>query len=198
MSIVDVLEESRIKLHEVDLSQVRVTDQRNYRQVRGRIPEAMVAQWLAGCPEIERDTDVPRRVNGYRLEQRAYGSVMVHDSRTDRLIREFDGLIWYNGQPFVVEVKGGELKRRERRVRELLDMGRHVYDRRDVGLVVFMPFSASTEHSRRQLEQQFRRLWFVDLRYKGWMMGETMRDYRRLNQQGEEPAKYWRMYRQRG
>lgn len=197
MSIVDVLEEGRIRLHDVDLSQVQAHDPKNYRRVRGRIPEAMVAQWLAGCPEIERDTDVPRRVNGYWLEQRAYGAVTVHDSITNRLIREFDGLVWYGRQPFVVEVKGGELKRSERWVKERLDMGRHIYDRRDVGLIVFFPFSTDQENRRRRLEHHFpRRLWFVDLGYQKWMIGEAMKDYRRLHQHPEEdPSQYWRMYR---
>ena len=196
MSIVDVLEEGRIRLHQVDLSQVQAHDPKNYRRVRGRIPEAMVSQWLANCPDIHPDKDIPRRVNGYALESRVYGGVMVRDSYSSKLLREFDGLVWYEGKPYVIEVKGGELKRGAQRVNELLEMGKQVYERRDVGLVVFMLFSATTMHRRRQLEQQFRHLWFVDLGYPKRGMKDALKDYRRLHQQKQEQsAAYRKLYK---
>ncbi len=195
MSLADVLEEYRISLADIDLSRVQVRDPQNYRAVRGRIPEVFVTQWLSCCPSVEQDADIPRRVNGYSLERRAFGGIGVQDAHTEKLVREIDGLIWYQRRPFVVEVKGGSLKQGARRVVELLETGRHIYGRRDVGLAVFLRFAAYPETVRRRLTRHFPTLEFVDLGYPGWHMKEAIRDYRRMHQQQVNANDHWHFRR---
>ena len=131
----------------LDLQKVYVANIRDRREVRGRIAEAQVHAWLSQVPDGDFDTDLSREVRGYSLRQTPHGVIVANGS----LVREVDFLYIHQGRPYVVEVKSGGLNGARERIVPLLDVAREVYDRNDVGFLLFFPFN--TESRRRNAKE---------------------------------------------
>ncbi len=81
-NLVTELEKCRIKLSTVPLSQVNPNNVSDHCAVKGRIAEVMVKSWLGQCPGVVFDDPLPSEVNGYTLEKRDSGVVVLEGTKT--------------------------------------------------------------------------------------------------------------------
>ncbi len=142
--IVSELESCRkvnlLSLKQVNPLEVKVSNPKSRQEVMGRIAEAYVSLWLSRCSGISLDTDFPRNANGYRLEKRDSGILVVEKREYGEAdLIEYDFLAEHNGTKYVVEVKSRGLNGVEGKIEKSIEVGRHIYGTDKIRMLIFCP-----------------------------------------------------------
>ncbi len=183
MQLVDVVKRSRVRLSDVQLSDIR--PDRPYRsQVKASIAEALVHIWLSNAERRDQKfilDDAPREQNGYVLLPKNYG-ILAFNGR--KLIAEFDSLFIYDGRPSVVEVKsnGFDPDSLKMHIRKTLATARRIYEKNNVGMLLFFPiYSQFRAGLANEMQREHRQMQCVDLGYTRKELEEkTTEFYKRL------------------
>ncbi len=167
LPLVDLVNRHRVRISDVRLSDIRPANP--YRaHVKAAIAEALVQRWLSRVgqrdPRFAIDDSIPREQNGYVLLPKNQG-ILVFNGR--RLVGEFDNLATYDGRPYVVEVKsnGFDPDLLKPNIRKKLSTARRVYDRDDVGLLLFFPIYSDFRAQLANGLQRDKQIQCIDLGY---------------------------------
>lgn len=171
MSLATVLEPYRPSLEDIALDKLPVDTPENLSEVRGRIAEALMREWLSRCSKVAFDTEVPRRVNGYYLTQEKSGIVVHQKNPRGRTVTEYDFLIFFEGRPYIIEVKARKVRpqpsNRKHPFYEKLARKKwtaeHIYSTHDIGIALAVPFMTFGESKRDALQKHFPSIEYIDL-----------------------------------
>ncbi len=184
-NLAHVLEPHRLSLRDVPIERVHANNPREFRELKGRLPEALVGMWLEACPEIQLDTDFPRKANGFYLEQRPSGILVREGHAKGEQKTEFDYLMFHDKTPYIVEVKAQSLHAGKRTIEGLLRKGKHVYPDQDVRVLLFLRFQAFNQKRRDKLQRAYPQVEFVDLGYSSKQLTTAVKAYLRRQQPRE-------------
>jgi hypothetical protein len=185
-NLAHVLEPHRISIQDVPVERIQANNPREFREIKGRIPEALVGMWLEACPDVELDTDFPRRANGFYLEQRPTGILVREGNKKGKQKTEFDYLMLHGTTPYVVEVKAQSLHGGKQLVDKLLRKAKHIYPGQDVRMLLFLRFAAFNEKRRTALQSHYPQVEFVDLGYSSQQLTSAVKAYLRRQQPREQ------------
>ena len=165
-NLVEDLYQCKIKLEDVPIREVLrvVSNRKDQNEIKGMYAEVMVHQWLSRCEGVSFDDDLPRQVKEYHLEKEGMGIKVTTRKENGRTICEFDGLVYYQRTPIIVEVKSSRLNGFAGKIQNRFELGRDIYSRKDVSMLLFFPFSSNKNHQA--MERIHPRLKCVNLGYK--------------------------------
>jgi hypothetical protein len=162
-SLVTELNRHRPQLKDVSLAGI---DEPDFSSRQGLLAERMVEQWLDTCPSVRFYDKLPERVNGYRLERRETGIVVLEDKRS---VREYDFIVEYDSdrtkRPIVIEVKSLKLNGVTTKIPSYLEVGRKILDTEDFGMLIFFPFYTNKQSIAENLQRNFPQVRCVDMGY---------------------------------
>ncbi len=133
--------------------------------VKGEIAEFYVHSWLerAGA---NLDVDIPRDLgDDLRLRETGKGPGIYRGSE---VLREYDGLFYFDGTPFAVEVKSWKLNGIAGKLRQEAENGflQNLYPGHDPLMFLFIPATFPKKREQLgQLEREFPFLRFVNTNY---------------------------------
>ncbi len=147
--LAEALLPTRPSLDELCLEDIRVTNECNKGVLKGRIAEALVRKWLGRAP-VQLDGDLPRSVGQYSIAETENG-ISVWRGTTP--FHEFDCLFYFQGQPYIGEVKAFRVKSPHRMIEEKLSLGDELYGR-PVKMAIFMPVYGERQQNKRFIESE--------------------------------------------
>ncbi len=150
----------RPSLDEICRDDLHLTDSFDESVLKGRIGEALVRKWLERAP-VQPDEGFPRRVGSYSIAKTANG-ISVWNGTTP--IHEFDCLFFYEGQPYIGEVKSMKVGPLHKMIESSLRIGEEIYGQ-PVKLVIFTPLYGGKKEYKRFVEERFHNVICVDLGY---------------------------------
>ena len=170
VSLVDELNSRRIRLLDVNPSQVWVDNLKDVNEVRGRLAEGMVGQWLDGCNGVSFEHGVPKRVNGYAVEQKGAGRIKIYTTADGKRkdIHEYDFLLTHEGKPVMAEVMSLKLNgfAGSGVVERGFRLGEELFGTDDLGMLVFFPHYTNKQAAAAKIEAMHPNVRCVDLGYK--------------------------------
>ena len=159
--IESVLEDTRRNLSEIDISRIIVDDPTNAAQIRGRIAERYVYEWLQRSGFLF-DTDFPRDAGKYRLVS-TNGGVLILDGKEQE--HEFDFLGEYHGEFFSVEVKSQRLNGFKSKIDRALRVADEIYQT-ETQLLLFFPMYGVKVKDAKKIEAEHNRVRCIDISFK--------------------------------
>ncbi|MCK5107368.1 MAG: hypothetical protein KAQ83_01455 [Nanoarchaeota archaeon] len=167
-----ILNQTRMPFSELDISQVKVEDPLDWNQVRGRLAERHVYEWLQRAG-FQFYGNSPKQVGEYKLVQ-TNGGIVVYKS--GQQIHEFDFLGELDGQKLIVEVKSLKLHGFSGKVDRALSIADKIYDA-ETGLLLFFPMYGTKVNSAKQLEEKYSRVRCVDIGFNKKQLKRMERKY---------------------
>ena len=112
-----------------------------------------VAKWIDIAPDFDFDRRIQRKVTGLQVQQNSSGGVDVFEGKPR--IAEYEGLVYFQGHPAIVEVKATRLNGYARRLPRHLEIANRIYQRNDVNALLFVPHSIVHSRHQAHLSGQF-------------------------------------------
>ena len=174
-NLVEELRRKKVRLVEVRLDTLQPKN--NYDEtVRGCLAETMARMWLSRCEGVQFEEDLPKKVNGYRVERTPQGILVLNDQRH---IHEFDDVVWYEGQPVVCEVKSLKLNGIQSKISRGMELAEEIYVGHKPQMLLFFPFTSNKIQDARRIEEDFPQVRCVTLGYRRKELIATLREYQR-------------------
>ena len=123
--LVGLLDSRQVHLGDVRSEDITVRRDRhpNY---EAAVAQALVDAWIARCPEIELDKDIPRWTDGLHLRRNCTGIVVEHEGTP---IFKYHGLAAFSGRPLMIEVQKHGVANADRRIPRGLGYAERIYGR---------------------------------------------------------------------
>jgi hypothetical protein len=173
MGLVELINANRISLPEIPLEIIK-PDGLNEGIIKGAIAEKLVEIWLSNTPDITFDQELPRNVNGYKLYPKSHG-IGVYEK--DKMIHEYDFLVYHKSSPIIVEVKSLKLNGVINKIERGFKIAQEIYDRQDISMLLFFPMYTNKIKDAEKIEEQFPNVHCIDLGYKKKQLNNTLKRY---------------------
>ena len=173
-SLVAEMEDSRIGLHDIDISKAKPTVQ-GINEIKGAIAEHLVREWIDRCPDLEHFTGWPRNVNGYSVRELPSGIVVFEGDQTKV---EYDSVVSHQGNIALIEVKSLRLNGVEGKIENALKIGRKIFpEAKGVGMLICFPHYSNKAADARIIEASHTNVRCVDLGYKKKQLMSALQTY---------------------
>ena len=160
-SIKEKLLETRPSFDSLDLSKVNACNVYNPMEVRGRIAEAFVLQWLTQM-QVEFINCFSNVVNHKRWIAHNHG-VTVYDGGNS--IREFDFVFSHDSNVYIAEVKSLKLNGIEQKIPRSLDLAQEQFQQ-PVHMLLFFPQYTNKVVDAKNIEDRHPQVICIDTGYK--------------------------------
>ena len=162
--LVSCLEPYQTSIDDVDFQGVfrRVSNVSDREEVKGRLAEQLMFQWIDSCPDVELAGVSGRRFGEYRCVLRPGGICL---EKNGRRVVEYDFVVDFDGELTVIEVKSLKLNGISERIPRILEYG-SVFTGEEVGLVVAFPMYTNKAADAKILERRFPNVKCLDTGYK--------------------------------
>lgn len=175
MNLVDCVLECRPALCDVDMTKVVAGNISDPQDVKGRIAETFVGDWLLGCEGITIRRDIGGTTKGYTLKQSERGSITV--MRSQECFCEYDLVIAYQERLTLVEVKALKLNGFPGRIRRNLEVACDIFGEDDMEMLLFFPAYSNKRKDAVRIEREWLQVHCIDSGYKKKQMMRMVEKY---------------------
>jgi len=178
-SLIKIIEKNRISLKSVNLKNIIVNNFKNHNEVKGRVAEMRVLQWLYRCKKdgIQFEKDFPKTQNNILF---TLTPTDILAFKGNECVCGYDFIIRYESTPYVVEVKSMRLNGFCREIKNALDTVSVFYGQ-PVNMVIFSPMHTLRKKEQRILSEFEDRVALVDSAYKLRDIESKVNDFYAIN-----------------
>jgi len=163
MGLLETLECGRIGLDGVDWENIKIESSFDESNLKGRIAQILVGEWLSGCDYISMDEKFPRLAGRYSLKKNDMG-VTVYNSKHNS-IHEFDFMFYYDRNPCVAEVKSYKLHGFSKHIDESIGLAEEIYSTRNISMLLIFPICKEKREFACELHEKHPNLHCIDIGY---------------------------------
>ena len=170
MTLLETLERNRLSLKDIDWARSGIYGSFNEADLKGRIAQHFVGEWLDACDGIQQDSDFPRQSGRYHLKKNYMGIIVCDEN--EKSLHEFDFMFYHDGNPCVAEVKSYKLHGFAKNIPSSLKFADEIYSHGsfgssgDVPLLLFFPIFESRSDYACSLQREYPQLHCIDTGYR--------------------------------
>lgn len=169
--------ESRIKLDDICLDNVRPDNPSEISDIKGKVAEEMVREWLSGIEGVYAERRLPKYSGEFIMEKNS--SILISKVNYENKkhnMADIDELVYYKGKPYAVEVKSMKLNGVGKKLNDKMEYTQKFYNK-NVYMLLFLPFYTNKERYIEALEKDFPNLLCIDTGYKKKQLNNMIEKY---------------------
>ncbi len=178
MDITRHLYESRPRLDDICLENVRPKNEDDISDIKGCIAEEMVRYWLTRTKGVEIEHSFPKYADSYVMEKNSPSILISHLNHENKRhnMADIDNFFFFEGEPYAVEVKSLKLNGVQGKLQDKLQYTQLFYDQQ-VNMLLFFPFYNNKRQHIEEIQKGFPKVTCIDSGYKKKQLNNAIKRY---------------------
>ncbi len=168
--------ETQTLLKNFDFSNFK-TKEKQFNLIKGQLIEYYVNEWLnvTGAKQFEINNTITKNYTFKKCNNKYLNQIIVQDNKTNEIVSEFDNLVTYENNPYIIEVKSHKLNNIKEKIPRYRKIAKELLNE-NPKVLLFFPIRGK-EKIKIEYEKKIEYLKCIDLKYSQNSLFEQINKY---------------------